>query len=127
MTNPADIARALSAYWMPIETADRNEKVPVLVEFNHDADPYYDPDDPNRLTNYAANAEGGDYLAGAGVTVAIWRDGYHESDGWESGNSYWMPGGWFAYLNDDATDYAVNATRWMPMPEFRQLAAPDKE
>jgi len=70
MTNPADIARALSEYWMPIETADRNEKVPVLVEFNHDADPYYDPADPNRLTDYAANAEGGDYLAGAGERKA---------------------------------------------------------
>ena len=90
--------------------------MPILVAFDHDADPYQDPNDPGRLTDYAAVAEGGDFLSGKGVAMVVWRDGYHDSDGWEYDNSYWVPGGWFAYLNGDATDYIANATHWMPLP-----------
>lgn len=102
--------------WQPISTAPKDETVPILVAFDHDADPYQDPNNPDHLTDYAAVAEGGDFLSGKGVSMVVWRDGYHDSDGWESGNSYWVPGGWFAYLNGDATDYVVNAILWMPIP-----------
>lgn len=102
--------------WQPIETALKDEAVPILVWFDHDADTYYDPADPMRLTDYAAIAEGGDYFKGSGVAVAIWRDGYHDSDGWESANSYWVPGGWFDFHDGDAADQVVNATHWMPLP-----------
>lgn len=103
--------------WQPIETAPKDEQKPILVWFDHDADPYCDPADPRRLTDYAANAEGGDFFEGRGVAVAVWRDGYQDSDGWEAANSYWMPGGWFAYHNGDASDHCVNATHWRPLPD----------
>lgn len=102
--------------WQPIETAPKDEKVPILVFFDHDADTYYDPLNPNLLTDYAAVAEGGDYCSGTGIAVAIWRDGYHDNDGWESDKSYWIPGFWFAVLDGDAADQVVNATHWMPLP-----------
>lgn len=107
--------------WQPIESAPRDEQSPILVCYDHDADPYQDPEDSKRLTDYAAIAEGGDFLAGKGVTIAVWREGYHDSDGWESAQSYWVPGGWFAYLNGDATDYVVNAIRWMPVPVYEDI------
>lgn len=102
--------------WMPIKTAPKDESLPILAWFDHDADTYHDPDDTNRLTDYAAVAEGGDFLTGKGCAIVVWRDGYHDSDGWESGNSYWVPGGWFSYLDGDATDHIANALFWMPLP-----------
>jgi len=102
--------------WQLIDTAKRDEKAPILIWFDHDADPYNDPTDPTRLTDYAAVAESGDFLSGKGVAIAVWRDGYHESDGWEAANRYWVPGGWFAWLDGDAADQVANATHWMPLP-----------
>lgn len=103
--------------WSPIETARKDETKPILVYFDHDADPYQNPADPARLTDYAAIAEGGCFLTGKGVAIAVWRDGYHDSDGWESANSYWVPGGWFAWLDGDAADQVCNALFWQPLPE----------
>lgn len=101
--------------WQGMDSAPHG--VPVLVSFDHDADPYQDPEHKGRLTDYAAHAEGGDFLAGAGVTIAIHQDGWHEDDGWESANGpYWMPAAWWAWLNGDATDYVVNPIAWMPLP-----------
>lgn len=103
--------------WQPIETAKKDEKTPILAWFDHGADPYQDPENPDRLTEYSSVAEGGDFLGGKGVAMVVWRDGYHDSDGWESANSYWVPGGWFAWLDGDATDHIANATHWMPLPK----------
>lgn len=100
--------------WQPIETASKDETARILVWFDHDVDPFHDPANPSRLTDYAAIAEGGDFLAGKGVAVAAWSGGYYESDDGE--NSYWMPGGWFLWLGDDVGDQVVNATHWMPLP-----------
>ncbi len=116
MTPVDSNTRSDSVGWRPIETAQKDEQAPILAWFDHDADPYQDPSNPGRLTDYAAIAEGGDFLSGKGVAIVVWRDGYHDSDGWESYQSYWVPGGWFAYLDGDATDYVVNATNWMPLP-----------
>lgn len=56
--------------WQPIETAPKD--IDILVWFDHEADPYQDPSDQNRLTDYAALAENGDFLGGSGVAVAKW-------------------------------------------------------
>lgn len=103
--------------WQPISTAPRNEDAPIIVRFDHEADPYQDPDNPGRLTDYAANAEGASCLLGKGIALAVWRDGHYASDGWESGDGYWVPGGWFAWLNGDAAEYAVNAILWQETPQ----------
>lgn len=98
--------------WQPIEAAPK-DGTPVLVYYDHAADPYHDPDDPDRLTDYAANAEGCDFLDGKGQCVAFWSAGSHEIVD-EYGDGFWVPGCWFMWGNDD---YAVAATRWQPLPE----------
>lgn len=104
--------------WQPIETAPKDEKVPVLVYFDHEADPYQDPHRRGKLTDYAIHAEGGTFLGGKGVAVAVWRDGWHEDDGWESCNApYWMPAAWWLLVDGDAGDYVINATHWQSLPE----------
>lgn len=100
--------------YLPIDESTPRDR-PVLVYFDHSADPYNDPADPMRLTDYAANAEG-NFLTGKGVAIAIWSDGYLDRDGLEAANSYWIPGCWFAYLDGDVTDYAVNALLWCEIP-----------
>ncbi len=103
--------------WQDIASAPKEADKPILVWFDHEADSYYDPQNPMFLTDYAANAEAGDFLPGKGVALAVWRDGYNETESWESGISYWVPGGWFAWFNGDAADHVVKATHWMPVPE----------
>lgn len=101
--------------WQDISTAPKD--APVLVWFDHDADPYQDPANPNKLTNYSCHAEGRDFLEGKGVVVAVLRDGWHEDDGWESTiPTYWMPDAWWIWLNGDSGDHVVNATHWQPLP-----------
>lgn len=102
--------------WQLIETAPKDEDTPILVVFDHDADPYHEGDS-DLLTDYACHAEGGDFFAGRGVAIAVWRDGWHESEGYEdTTGGYWLPGAWFAYYDGDAGDHVVNATHWMPLP-----------
>jgi len=109
--------------YQPIETAPHDR--PVLVYYDHDADTYQDPANPGRLTDYAANAEGWDYLDGRGVTIAHWADSHEENDGWEAANSYTIPACWLAWLNGDMTEYAVNALLWaeIPQPLASQIAS----
>jgi len=113
-TLQAQCERQRVAEWQPIESAPKSENAPILVWFDHHADPYHDPNSPTRLTDYAAVAEGGDFLGGKGVAMVIWRDGYHESDDGQA--EYWIPGGWFLWVNWEAGDQVVNATHWMPLP-----------
>lgn len=105
----------MKSEWQPIESAPRDK--PVLVWYDHDADPYQHPEKEGLLTDYATHAEGGDFLSGIGICIAQWNEGYHESEGWESDISYWMPPVWLAQLDGDNTDYAVNPTHWIPLPE----------
>jgi hypothetical protein len=105
--------------WLPISTAKKDENSPILVWYDHSQDTYTDASNPSRLTDYAAIAEGGDLLFGNGVVIAVWRSGYHENDGPES-ESYWIPGGWFIWMGDDAGDQVVNAIFWMPLPDAPQ-------
>lgn len=99
--------------WQPIETAPKDK--PILVWFDHDADPYQADDE--KLTDYACHAEGGDFLSGNGIAIARWCEGWHEDDGWESANPpYWMPAMWCAWFNGDYADQVVNALFWVPLP-----------
>ncbi len=99
----------------PIATAPKEVGKDVLVFYDHDADPCQDPHDENRLTDYAAWAEGGTFMDGRGWCIAAWQDRHWESTG-EYGEGYWMPAAWFARQNDDY-EAVVNPTHWMPLPE----------
>lgn len=98
--------------WWPIETAPKDAN--ILVWFDHKADPYIDPNDPNKLTAYAAWAEGGDYLEGLGICIAKHFPPHFETED-EYGNGYWLPAAWFAHENGDWVR-ACNPTHWMPLP-----------
>ena len=86
-----------------------------MVWYDHDADPYHDPDDPMRLTEYSANAEGGEFLDGKGVTVAKWHPQQWEAQD-EYGGGFWLPAGWFSRGDFDHYEVVCNATHWMPLP-----------
>ena len=100
--------------WQPIETAPKNK--PILVWYDHDADPYHDANS-GKLTDYACHAEGGDFLSGKGVTIAKWSEGWHESEGWESPVEYCMPAVWSAWFNGDYADHVCFPLFWQPLPE----------
>jgi len=53
------------AEWQPIETAPK-DGTNIIAWYDHAADPYRSPTEPNKLTVYAAWADGGDYMAGTG-------------------------------------------------------------
>jgi hypothetical protein len=99
--------------WQPIETAPKG--VDVLVWYDHDADQYLDPESPDKLTNYAAWAESGDFMDGTGYCIARWFPQQWESTD-EYGSGFWLPAAWFAAENDDFAR-VVNPTHWMPLPE----------
>lgn len=99
--------------WQQIESAPKDTD--ILVWYDHDKDPYHDPGNPSKLTDYAANAEGGEFLQGAGVTVAKWQGSLWEGID-EYGNGYWLPAGWFSRGDFCHYEVACNATHWMPLP-----------
>lgn len=92
-----------------METAPKDQD--ILVWFNHDADPYQDPNDPLCLTDYAANAEAGEYLPDSGVTVARWQDRTWEAED-EYGSGYWLPAGWFSRGDFGHYEVVCNPTHW---------------
>jgi len=97
--------------WKPIASAPKDR--PVLVYYDHNADTYYDTENPHCLTAYAANADGVGYVPGYGQIVAMWSDGYHEDDGYEDPTGgYWVPGGWFPCINGEPQDDVCNALFW---------------
>jgi hypothetical protein len=93
----------------PANPAPRDR--PILVFYDHDADPYRDPADPDRLTDYAALAEDGDFLTGRGWVVAKWDNGY--THGWDE----IVPGGWYPWIDGDYADQVCNPVAWLPLPE----------
>lgn len=98
--------------WQGIESAPKDCN--ILVWFDHEADPYQEPQEPHKLTPYAAWAEGGEYLGGKGHCIAKWHPQHFETED-EYGNGYWMPAAWFAYQNGD-WEVVCNPTHWMPLP-----------
>jgi len=122
---PSPTVSALSGFdpsrWRPMDTAPKDQ--PILVSYDHDADPYQDPANPGKLTAYACHAEGGDFLSGRGVAIARWSEGWFESEGWEHpAGDYWMPAVWSAWFNGDYADHVVNPVAWMPLPAIAMEA-----
>lgn len=102
--------------WKNIETAPKDR--PILVKYDHNADPYIDPNDRNKLTDYASIAEGGDFLTGSGFAVVVWANGYHDDNGYEDPyGPYWVPGGWFLCINGEPSDYICNPVGWYEIKE----------
>jgi hypothetical protein len=100
--------------WQPIETAPKDQD--ILVWYDHDADPYQDPQNPYCLTDYGALSEGGEFLDGIGVTVAKWHPQQWEAeDTW--GNGFWLPAGWFSRGDFCHYEVVCNPTHWMPLPQ----------
>jgi len=99
--------------WQPIETAPKDRD--ILVWYDHDADPYQDPQNPDHLTDYAANAEGAEFLEGSGVTVAKWQPKQWEAQD-EYGGGFWLPAGWFSRGDFQHYEVVCNAVAWMPLP-----------
>ena len=98
--------------WQPIETAPKDQD--ILVWFDHEADPYQDHNNPEKLTDYAAWAECGEVLHGRGLCIAKWFQQQWEACD-EYGGGFWMPPCWFAYYRNDY-EVACNPTHWMPLP-----------
>ena len=107
------LARRKAEAWQPIETAPKDGS-DLLVWYDHDADPYHDPVNPKQLTDYAAWADGGDFLDGKGVCIAKWLPMHWESIG-DYGEGYWLPAAFFASENSDY-EFVVNAIYWRPLP-----------
>lgn len=99
---------------MTINTAPRDRD--ILVFYDHDADPYYDPNDPTRLTEYASWAESGDFLDGKGWAIAKWQPQWFESTD-QYGGGYWMLAAWFS--RGDFCDYETvcNPIGWCDLPD----------
>lgn len=98
--------------WQPIETAPKDQD--ILVWYDHDKDPYQNPEDLDFLTDYATWAESGGFMEGKGLAISKW---FPQS--WESldeyGGGYYMPSAWFVSENDDY-ERVCNPTHWMPLP-----------
>lgn len=106
-------ASLAAAYgWRAMDSAPK-DGTDILVYYDHDADPYQDPHNPARLTDYAAWAEGGDFMGGKGWCIAAWQGRHWESTD-EYGDGYWMPAYWFARQNDDY-EAVVNPIAWSPL------------
>lgn len=103
--------------WFRIDSQDNPppKDKDILVWFDHDADPYQDPNDPCKLTDYAAWTEAGDFLDGSGFCIARLFPQHWESVD-EYGGGYWLPAWWFAKENGDY-ELVCNPTHWMPLPE----------
>ena len=98
--------------WQPIETAPKDQD--VLVWYDHEADPYHDPANPHRLTDYAAWAESVNFKDGKGIAIARWFPEQWESVD-EYGGGYLLPAWWFVSENNDY-EWVCNPTHWMPLP-----------
>lgn len=98
--------------WRPMTETPPKDK-PLFVEYDNDADPWME-EGSQRLTPYAAWADGGDYLPGRGYHVAHWGGGYSENDG---GYEIIMPDWWF--INRDF-EIVLNPIRWMLLEEIIQ-------
>lgn len=98
--------------WKTMDSAPK-DGTKILVYYDAKSDPYVEDEKTGRLTPYGAHSEGGDFLDGSGITVAVWVNGWHESED-EYGSGYWMPGWWFSWHNGDA-DLVVAPTGWLPM------------
>lgn len=90
----------------PMDTAPRNG-MPILVWCDHDADPYFMPDD-KRLTTYGEHVEGLSQHVPTGWAIVVWGgEYYHDDDGY-------TPPWWF--LHDGDWEMPANPVKWWPLP-----------
>lgn len=88
---------------------------PVLVYFDHDADPGCEDVECRRLTTYAAHCEGLSHRVGKGICVAEFGGAYHEDlsgEGWGPYAS--VPAWWFVEGSD--FEVALFPLAWQEVP-----------
>lgn len=90
----------------PMDTAPRNG-MPILAWCDHDADPYFMPDD-KRLTTYGAHVEGLSQHVPTGWAIVVWGGEYYDSD------DGYTPPWWF--LHDGDWEMPANPVKWWPLP-----------
>ena len=99
--------------WQPMETAPKDRD--ILVWHDHESDPYYDPNDPDKLTDYAVWCEIHGYLDYRGLMIAKWLPQQFETVD-EYGGGINMPAWWHVKSVDDY-EMVCNPTHWMPLPQ----------
>lgn len=109
--NDAVLDRPLG--WQPIATAPK-DGTPILVKFDHEADPYHlePPQGRTVLTRYGAWCEGGSHLPGKGLAIVVWGGGFWEDEGWSTPTH--MPDWWFEVNSEH--EVVVNPVEWHPIP-----------
>lgn len=109
--------------WNPMDAAPK-DGTPILVAYDHDADPFVEDTATGRLTTYGAHCESGaGHMPGTGYCVAVWGGNYEEDvsgEGW--GPWVYIPDYWF--LHDGNMETTVNPVAWMP---FEAFSFPRKE
>ena len=88
----------------PMDEAPKDR--PILVRFDHDADPYHIGE--GRLTLYGAHAEGLSCRAGKGWCIAVWGGGKDFDE--DEGGGY-LPDWWFQEGSE--FEVAVNPVGWV--------------
>ena len=84
---------------------------PILVKFDHDADPYVDPYDGKKLTVYSAFCEGGSFHKGKGYCVAAYGGGIDQDESGEGWGPWtYIPDWWFDA--NSGFEIAVNPVAW---------------
>jgi hypothetical protein len=98
----------------PISEAPAGLK--LVAWCDHEADPYQDPHDDNRLTTYGAHVEGMSH-AKDGWNVVEWLPGQFYGNAMAGEPEYYMEAWWFVHGTDG--EVAANPIGWV-------LALPDK-
>ena len=125
--NTEDLRALLAAYdqlsntskLRPVDHTTPTDR-PILAWCDHEMDPYVDPNDPkNRLTLYAAHAEGLSHAV-TGWHIVEWGGAWDDNT-WEyAGGS--MPDWWFVAGSD--FEVAANPIFWCQLPEVPEYERP---
>jgi hypothetical protein len=99
--------------WQPIATAPRDGTI-ILGVCNHESDEYFLPDG-NRLTTYAAHAEGLSHAAD-GIHLVCWGGEVDCSDGYYGSDHCYISNWWFVAHSD--FEVVANPVAWLPVPAY---------
>lgn len=92
--------------WRDMGSAPK-DGTPILVKFDHDADPYF-VEDGRYLTTYGAHADGLSCWRGKGYCVVVWGGEYYDGEG-----DGYIPPWWFDANSEH--EVVVNPIAWMPI------------